>query len=79
MVNESNSDSSESDTMYKDLKRAIGSGQVNYLFGVGVNGTCFKNMSGFLKTLDKVKELGGIGDNLEESISSLSEKNVKKH
>lgn len=32
MVNESKDDSSESDTMCVDLKRAIGSGQINYLF-----------------------------------------------
>ena len=53
------------------LRKAIGSGQINFLFGAGVNGNCFKSMSGFNRTINKVSELGGTEGNLEDAISSL--------
>ena len=63
----------EPDPLLEELKKAIGSGQINFLFGAGVNGRCFKNMADFNKTIEKVKEMGGTGNNLEETISSLNE------
>lgn len=42
----------QENSIHKELKRAIGSGQINFLFGAGVNGTCFKNMSQFSRTIE---------------------------
>ena len=47
----------EPDPLLEELKKAIGSGQINFLFGAGVNGRCFKNMADFNKTIEKVDQI----------------------
>lgn len=59
--------------MIDHIKRSVASGSINFLFGAGVNGNCFPNMSSFEKTKEKLKKHGKPGMNIEDELTTLSE------
>ena len=61
----------EKNNKYREI---FASSHINFLFGAGVNGGAFKQLSNFIKTLEVLKDVSGIG--LEEKLNN-AEDNLK--
>lgn len=60
-------------------KNTLASVHINFLFGAGVNGTAFPQLSSFSNTLAKIVELGGnVDEGLECGIDSIDSSNSRK-
>lgn len=76
---EESSESKEHDRLVHELKKAIASGYVNFLFGAGVNGGAFPNMgNGFEETKNMLKLHDLEGKNIESEIKKLGNETQAK-
>lgn len=72
-----NTENNELIEKYK-LKDILASSNINFLFGAGVNGRAFPQLSGFTETNELLNEKYiGENQNFEEKLNSLQEKDKK--
>lgn len=55
------------------LHKILGSCNINFLFGAGVNGRAFPYFRQFKKTIDKMNLLGLDGDNIEDALQGCND------
>lgn len=77
IINTAESENNEEKTVAL-LHKILGSCNVNFLFGAGVNGRAFPFFAQFEETIAKMNELGLLGRNIENALQACSDENKQQ-